>query len=235
MQSKVVPRAFVLMTVLFYFKEEMMENSIIWIFFAGVCIVWLYFVSGKMKVQQKQRIEYEENRVKYRNFTSEMLDEIPDDKLIQAIIFHIMAKEDKLYEGEEIDGSLKDVLTHGELLIYTIYQVEASMKGNQGSIHTFFIQEPYCTYRPYVKEAFEAVGCHDIVGLMEAAEKLAVMIENDEDTEIDDRSDYGKYNFADFTNELMSMLKASDIDLKIGKYIRENKYDFIDMEVKTDE
>lgn len=146
-----------------------------------------------------------------------------------------MAKEDKLYEGEEIKGSLKDVLTHGELLIYTIYQVEASMKGNQGSIHTFFIQEPYCTYRPYVKEAFEAIGCHDVVELMEAAERLAVMIEKDEDTEIDDDSDYGKYNFADFTNELMPMFKSLDIVSKTGKYIRENKNDFIDMEVKTDE
>ncbi len=70
---------------------------------------------------------------------------------------------------------------------------------------------------------------------MEAAEKLAVMIENDEDTEIDDDSDYGKYNFADFTDELKSVLKSSDIVLKTGKYIRENKNDFIDMEVKTDE
>ncbi len=61
------------------------------------------------------------------------------------------------------------------------------------------------------------------------------MIENDEDTEIDDDSDYGKYNFADFTDELKSMLKSSDIVLKTGKYIRENKNDFIDMEVKTDE
>ncbi|WP_285946926.1 hypothetical protein [Thomasclavelia cocleata] len=64
---------------------------------------------------------------------------------------------------------------------------------------------------------------------------MAVMIENDEDTEIDDDSDYGKYNFADFTDELKSMLKSSDIVLKTGKYIRENKNDFIDMEVKTDE
>ena len=212
-----------------------MEGSIIWIFFAGACIFWLYFANGKMKTQQKQRIEYEENLVKYRNFTRKMFDETPDDKLTQAVMFHIMAKEDKLYEGEEIKGSLKDVLTHGELLIYTIYQVEASMKGNQGSIHTFFIQEPYCTYRPYVKEAFEAIGCHDVVELMEAAERLAVMIEKDEDTEIDDDSDYGKYNFADFTNELMPMFKSLDIVSKTGKYIRENKNDFINMEVKTDE
>lgn len=212
-----------------------MDQSTIFIFLAGVCIFWLYFVNGKVKAQQKQQIEYEKNRVKYRNFTSEMFDETPDDKLTQAIIFHITTKEDKLYEGQEIKGSLKDVLTHGELLVYTIYQVETSMKGNQGSIHTFFIQEPYCTYRPYVKEAFETVGCHEVVELMAAAEKLAVMIENDEDTEIDDDSDYGKYNFADFTNELMSMFKSLNIALKTEKYIRENKDDFIDMEVKTDE
>ena len=37
-----------------------------------------------MKAQQKQQIEYEENRVKYRNFTSEMFDGTPDDELTQA-------------------------------------------------------------------------------------------------------------------------------------------------------
>ena len=74
-----------------------MDNSIIWIFFAGACIFWLYSASGKMKAQQKQQIEYEENRVKYRNFTSEMFDGTPDDELTQAVMFHIMTKEDKLY------------------------------------------------------------------------------------------------------------------------------------------
>ena len=216
-----------------------MEQTVVWVLFVAACIFLLYFFGKRMlqikKLQQNQRNEYEENRVKYRNFTGEMFDKTPDNQLIHAVMFHIMAKEDKLYEGDEINGTLKDILTHGELLIYTIYLVESSMEGGRGSIHTFFIKEPYCTYRSYVKEAFEAVGCHDIVELMESAEKLALMIENDEEIEIDDDSDYGRYNFADYTNALMSMLKSSGIVLKAGKFIRENKKDFIDMEVVSDE
>ena len=119
-------------------------------------------------------------------------------------------------------------MTPSELLIYTIYQVELSMEGGRGSLHSFFIKEPYCLYRPYAIKAFEAVDCHEIAELMTAAEKLAVMIENED-------SDYGKYNFSDFTSSLLSMLKSSGIVNKAAKFIRENKNDFIDLEVTTDE
>ena len=209
MQSKVVPRAFVLMTVLFYFKEEIMSYSVVWILFLGGCLFLMYFYSGKMrqvkKYQKQQRAAYEENRVKYSHFTSEVFDQTPD------------------------------VMTPSELLIYTIYQVELSMEGGRGSLHSFFIKEPYCLYRPYAIKAFEAVDCHEIAELMTAAEKLAVMIENEEEIELDEDSDYGKYNFSDFTSSLLSMLKSSGIVNKAAKFIRENKHDFIDLEVTTDE
>ena len=86
-----------------------------------------------------------------------MFDPAPDEELTHAVLFHLLAKEDKLYEGEEITGTLIDVMTPSELLIYTIYQVELSMEGGRGSLHSFFIKEPYCLYRPYAIKAFEAV------------------------------------------------------------------------------
>lgn len=61
------------------------------------------------------------------------------------------------------------------------------------------------------------------------------MIENEEEIELDEDSDYGKYNFSDFTSSLLSMLKSSGIVNKAAKFIRENKNDFIDLEVTTDE
>ena len=72
---------------------------------------------------------HEENRGKYSHFTSEVFDQTPDEELTHAVLFHLLAKEDKLYEGEEITGTLIDVMTPSELLIYTIYQVELSMEG----------------------------------------------------------------------------------------------------------
>lgn len=216
-----------------------MDYTIVWLFFIGGCLFLAYFYSGKVRqvkqYQKQQRAVYEENRVKYRHFTSELFDQTPDEELTHAVLFHLLAKEDKLYEGEEITQTLKDVMTPSELLIYTIYQVELSMEGGRGSLHSFFIKEPYCLYRPYAIEAFETVDCHEIAELMKAAEKLATMIENDEEIEIDEDSDYGKYNFSDFTDSLLSMLKSSGIVNKAARFIRENKNEFIDLEVEDDE
>ena len=61
------------------------------------------------------------------------------------------------------------------------------------------------------------------------------MIENEEEFVLDEDSDNGKYNFSDFTSSLLSMWKSSGIVNKAAKFIRENKNDFIDLEVTTDE
>ena len=58
--------------------------------------------------------------------------------------------------------------------------------------------------------------------------------ENDEEIDIDDGSDYGNYNFSDFTNALASALKTSGILLKAAKFIREHKDEFIDAEDKEE-
>lgn len=216
-----------------------MDYLVVWLFFIGACLFLLYGLSGKMrrmkKYQQEQQAIYDQNREKYRKFSGKLFDETPDEELTHAVLFHILGKEDKLYEGDEITQSLIEVLTPSELLIYTIYQVELSMQGKNRSLHTFFIKEPFCLYRPYAVQAFEAIDCHDAAELMKAAEKLALMIENDEEIEIDEDSDYGNYNFADFTNALLGMLKSSGIVVKAAKFIRENKNDFIDLEETTNE
>lgn len=211
-----------------------MDYTIIWILFGAACIFLFGFYGKKLrqlkKVQQEQRAQYEEKRERFKVLTSEMFDEVPDQELTHTVLFHIMGKEDKIYEGDEITEELIDVLTHGEKLIYTICQVENSLEGGRGSIHSFFIKEPYCTYRPYYKEAFEAVNCHELAKVMEAAEHLTILIENDQEDEIDDDSDYATYNFTDFTNEIMALLKSSGLIEKAGQYIREHKEEFIDKE-----
>ena len=55
-----------------------------------------------------------------------------------------------------------------------------------------------------------------------------------EEIDIDDGSDYGNYNFSDFTNALASALKTSGILLKAAKFIREHKDEFIDAEDKEE-
>ena len=54
-----------------------------------------------------------------------------------------MRKKIVLYEDDNYDGNIIPYLTHEELLIYTMYQLECSLEGGRGSIHSFFITEPY--------------------------------------------------------------------------------------------
>ena len=70
--------------------------------------------------------------------------------------------------------------------------------------------------------------CYDIAHLLEESEKLAILIENDQEDEIDETSEYATYNFSDFTNEFVSLLRSSGIGDKLGEYIKEHKESFIE-------
>ena len=49
---------------------------------------------------------------------SDVFDKIEPIDLTRAVIFHINAKEDRLYEDDNYDGNIIPYLTHEELLIY---------------------------------------------------------------------------------------------------------------------
>lgn len=208
------------------------EYWYVWIIFAVMCVFLFSFYGKKFKELKEKRKQYEEKLAQekdmFSHLTSDVFDKIEPIDLTRAVIFHINAKEDRLYEDDNYDGNIIPYLTHEELLIYTMYQLECSLEGGRGSIHSFFITEPYCNYRPYYKEAFETMKCYDIAHLLEEAEKLAILIENDQEDEIDETSEYATYNFSDFTNEFVSLLRSSGIGDKLGEYIKEHKESFIE-------
>jgi hypothetical protein len=212
-----------------------MEFTIIWIVFIAMLAFLGFFLMRRFSaIKQNQRLQnerYLELQDKYNHLTSEVFDDVPVEELAHAVLFHIKAKEDRLYEGEVIDFELFDVLSEGEKMIYTITQVEASMNGSRGSIHSFFIDEKYEPYRAYVEPAFSNIHCFEIAELMKAAARLSQIIEDDlEDDENDLEGDYASYNFADYTQELLSLLRSSGILEKAGKYIQEHKEMFIETE-----
>ena len=159
------------------------EYWYVWTIFAIMCVFLFSFYGKKFKQLKEKRKQYEEKLAQekdmFSHLTSDVFDKIEPIDLTRAVIFHINAKEDRLYEDDNYDGNIIPYLTHEELLIYTMYQLECSLEGGRGSIHSFFITEPYCNYRPYYKEAFETMKCYDIAHLLEEAEKLAILIEND--------------------------------------------------------
>lgn len=216
-----------------------MDYLIVWVFFA-CCCAFLIITFGRrfmiIRAKQKERIaKMEEEKNLFAHLTSEVFDQTETIDLTRAVIYHIQAKEDRLFEDDDYDGNLIPHLSHEELMVYTLFQLESSLEGGRGSVHSFFIMEPYCDYRPYYKEALEIHNCHDIVHLLEEAEKLAILIENDQEDDIDEDSDYATYNFADFTNELMAMIRSSNLAEKLGEYIREHKDSFIEKEDHDEE
>lgn len=216
-----------------------MEFLAVWVLFAFCCLVLIATFGKKfivMRAKNKERIaKMEEEKDIFSHLTSAVFDETETIDLTRAVLYHIQAKEDRLYEDDEYDGNLVPHLSHEELMIYTLYQVENSLEGGRGSIHSFFITEPYCSYRPYYKEAYEVLNCYEVVHLLEEAEKLAILIENDQEDDIDEESDYATYNFSDFTNELMALLRSSGLAEKAGEYIRNHKDSFIEKEDNHEE
>lgn len=216
-----------------------MEFLWVWVLFA-FCCVFLVVTFGRRylmirDMRKKRMAEVQAEKDLFSHLTSEVFDATETIDLTRAVIYHIQAKEDRYFEDDEYDGNLIPRLSHEELMVYTLFQLENSLEGGRGSVHSFFISEPYCEYRPYYREALEIHHCHDIVHLLEEAEKLADLIENDQEDDIDEDSDYATYNFADFTNELMAMLRSSNIAEKLGEYIREHKESFIEKEDHDEE
>ena len=198
-----------------------MDYFIVWVLFA-CCCAFLIITFGRrfliIRASQKERMaKMEEEKNLFAHLTSEVFDQTETIDLTRAVIYHIQAKEDRLFEDDDYDGNLIPHLSHEELMVYTLFQLESSLEGGRGSVHSFFIMEPYCDYRPYYKEALEIHNCHNIVHLLEEAEKLAILIENDQEDDIDEDSDYATYNFADFTNELLAMIRSSNLAEKLGE------------------
>lgn len=191
------------------------------------------FYYKKIKAIKQIRInaqeEYFKTKDKYRVLTSDVFDGVEDSELTHAVLFNLLNKEDGLYEGDVIDKKMIDILNKDQLLIYTAYLVEKSTEGGRGSVHSFFIDDEFKDFIPYVDEAFTVLEAFEIVKLMDSAKQFSDAIEADLDhIEID--GDYGNYNFADYTSQLLSLLKSASVMEKAAKYIREHKESFIDKE-----
>lgn len=217
------------------------SHTIVWIiFFIMVAVLGVYYgrkLMGVRKKQQEMLLQFEENKEKYYIFTETLFDETPTDELTQAVIYHIISVEDRMYLNEEDEEKrLVKYLSEGEKNIYTLYQVEMSMEGGRGSIHNFFLKDEFKDYVPLAVNAFRTMNCYEIADLLESAQKLATIIEEDlDDDELIMEGPYAKYNFADYTNEILTQLKSSGILSKAGLYIRSNKEEFVTKEGERDE
>ena len=86
--------------------------------FVAYLAIAIFSASRVLKKRQAEMMAaYEEKQEKYAHIDEELFDNTPDPELKEGVLTHIFHKEDEDFEH------LKDNLTEGEKVIYTLYQM----------------------------------------------------------------------------------------------------------------
>ena len=131
---------------------------------------------------------------------------------------HIFNKEDEDFEN------LKSNLTAGELVVYTLYQMEIAVEQGRGSVHRFF-DGPSKVYASDLVESYKAVGCPKLSDLMGKVIDLIFKEETGMYNEIDIEEDAP--SFQGYTFDYMDYVADEELEEKTIAYIREHKELFI--------
>ena len=187
--------------------------------FLGYLLVSIVLSFKQVKKMQDQSMEeYQAKQEKFKTITAELLDETPDEELKEGILLHIYAKEDEDYEH------LKDNLTKGELVIYTLYQMECAVDNGRGNVHKFF-DSPSKVYGNHLVDSYQAIGCPKLSELMKKVIDLIYKEETGAYNEID--LDEDAPSFQGYTFDYLDYVVEENIDEKVIAYIRQNKELFI--------
>lgn len=201
--------------------------NIVWIFFILVVLFMIVIMVRTLRRRAKSRAqaqaEYQTFKEKYDHLTPAKIDACEDQDLPGAVIMQCQRKEEE-------DENYIDHLNEVEKTIYGIYNINTCLSSSIG-LRSFFITPANQYYADHVEEIFNNVASPDIAKLMAGAKRFNDIMENDlEDDEAD--SEYGRYNFSDFTQDYKSMITSTDFPKKVVNYIRENKDQFKEGEEK---
>lgn len=208
-----------------------MTNGMVFLI-SGIIILPICFFAFKkwLKVSKERKeamIKIQEKKEYYRILTREKMGQCPREDLTNAAIVHVLRKESEDYDNvyQNLNNSERD--------IYVIYEILNCVKNGNGTIRTFFETEFYQPFFPMVDLAFYDVGCREIGDLMKAARRFAEIIEKNLDDSEDDPElgDYSRYNYADFTNELRTLVMSLNLNERLTDFVDKHREDFIDEEI----
>ena len=127
---------------------------------------------------------------------------------------HIFNKEDEDFKH------LKENLTAGELVIYTLYQMEIAVENGRGTVHRFF-DTPSKVYANHLVDSYQAVGCPKLSELMKKVIDLIFKEETGVYNEID--LDEDAPTFQGYTFDYLDYVDEEELEAKTIAYIRQNK------------
>lgn len=187
--------------------------------FLGYLLVGVALSFKQMKkMQDESMADYQAKQEKFKHITSELIDETSDDELREGILMRIYAKEDEDFEH------LKENLTQGELVVYTLYQMECAVDRGRGNVHKFF-DSPSKVYASHLVDSYKAVGCPKLSDLMGNIISLIIQEETGAYNEID--IDEDAPSFQGYTFDYLDYVDEEELEAKTAAYIREHKDLFI--------
>lgn len=184
------------------------------IFFLVLYLAFSFYQASKVlkKQREEMQVAYEKKRETFAHISEETFDNCPDEELKEGILLHIFCKEDEDYEH------LKDHLTVGERVFYTIYLMEIAMNQGKGSCYQFF-NSPSATYAPYLLESYRQVDEQ----MAELVEKMINMVNAEQNGGVVEGDD----TYQSLTLDYLDLAKSIHFDQKVIDYIRNHKEDFL--------
>jgi hypothetical protein len=180
----------------------------------------------KMKKEIRRSMDEFNNRNKYKQITKEMIHQIPDNQLEQALIDFIL--DEKVRNDYENEYSIINSLPKGLIYLYATWHLEAEV--NNGGFNQYYFNSAGM----FSKEALEGCKYFGAIKLSKIVEE-SIAIYKKEKIKLDEAMEKGTIEAFSETYEDTEFNKLDDefynLDENLGElrigYIRENSSEFL--------
>lgn len=207
------------------------SHLIVWAISGIILFILGYFLLRRLRAnkadEREEQVQLAIKQDDYKYLKPGILDEIPENDILTAVLFHCMRKEDEDIENDT------DTFNESENVVYSIYQLSQTVSGKHGNIHSFFISPSTKKYIDIIVDAFKKVGAIDLAELMTAARYFSQIIEDENYVEDPEKEEeimgiYANYNYSDYTNEFATLVSTTNLQNKLYQFVLDHKEDFYD-------
>lgn len=188
------------------------------------------FVSifNRKKGKDNQVAEFQEKLAEYETITKSQILEMDDNKIQEAITYHLLDKVDNDYK------SALQEFNDDEKMVYALYLLDQSCSSRIGSINDFFVNDKEMV--KYVPIIFDEFGLEKANQSFHEARDLYLKYEEEYKRDIDEvvdelrEVDEDEKNFFDYSKEIKAELHSEEFKVAFSKYVKEHIDSFVEKE-----
>ncbi|MCD7807909.1 MAG: DUF4375 domain-containing protein [Erysipelotrichaceae bacterium] len=205
--------------------------TIVWVVSIVIFVFLGYFLVRRLRSnradEREEQIQLAIKQEDFQYLKPGILDDLSDEDVLTAVLFHCMRKEDEDFDNET------NTFNESENVVYSIYQLSQAVSGKNGNIHSFFISPSTKRFVDIISDAFEKVGAKDLSELMTAARYFSEIVEDENYVEDPIKEEeimgiYANYNYSDYTNEFATLVSTTNLQSKLLQFVKNHKEDFYD-------